>query len=109
MSDADIKIMEEVISEVALEQETSNPIASPEENNESNEFVEKPGRLKRDKTLRWTGTRKAPALMREFTRKYKTMSPDVYSSTEELEVLEKTNRKKVGVAILQQSTSDLAL
>ena len=94
-SDVEVKTMEEVISEVAQEKnEPSSEKSSLDGNGKKiRVFEEKPGRLKRDKTLRWTGTRKAPALMRQFTRRHKTMAPEVYSSTEELAALERKQNK----------------
>ena len=96
MSDVEVKTMEEVISEVAQEQQnlTSN-LKSNMENQSSADFEENPRRLKRNKTLRWTGTRKAPALMKEFTRQHKKVNSEVYSSTEELEMAERIRKQKV--------------
>lgn len=95
-TDSEVKTMEDVISEMAErdpnEVGTHDPIStepiSPEPNN---------GKLfKRDRTLRWTGNRKAPKLMREFTRKNLSIEAtmEVAGSTEELDAINKKTADK---------------
>ena len=99
-SDTDIKTMEDVISEVVdqnqdKEIKKEEPVAP---------LPTSRRQLRRDQTLRWTGTRKAPVLMREFTRKntIDQANLELASSNEELNTAEekKENKLDPGVSLL---------
>ena len=100
-SDSEVKTMEDVIGEIALEVREL-PRSPVDENQQSQRsFVENPGKLKRNRTLRWTGTRKAPDLMKEFSLKQKVKTKsEMYNSTEELESILRTPKKKVLICLI---------
>nr|CAB3265587.1 ras and Rab interactor 2-like [Phallusia mammillata] len=89
ISDDTVTTMADVINEVStteqLIQNNDGQTDAPEtESNESgllnvdSDITNAPSSLKRNKTLKWSGSRRAPALIREFTRRQKSrhLNPD---------------------------------
>ncbi|CAK8692699.1 uncharacterized protein LOC143461889 isoform X1 [Clavelina lepadiformis] len=83
-----VRTMADVITEMSYEE--SEPVSDEASTASTDKFEENEHLLTRNKTLRWTGNRKAPNLIREFTRKQKRLQrglafDDALSPNQEVE------------------------